>query len=102
LLRARVSNDALRPGQLTEVELANVDQGQQRIPASALILQKGRSLVFVETAQDAKQSHYTPRPVKVLYKGGDTLTVDGLKNGEKIAVHGVSGLKALLNGVGNE
>ncbi len=102
LLRARVDDDTLRPGQLTEVELPGQADSQQHIPASAVVKQKNRHLAFVETEHSTQQSSYRPQAVKILHQGGETLTVDGLQAGEKIVTHGVSGLKALLNGVGNE
>ena len=43
-----------------------------------------------------------PKPVSVLSQGGDSVVVDGIQAGERVAVAGVSGLKALLTGVGGE
>ena len=37
-----------------------------------------------------------------MLEAGDSVTVDGVKAGEKVAIKGVSGLKALLTGVGKE
>lgn len=104
LLRARIASgsDTLRPGQLTEAELPTADDGRQSIPASAIVHQKESILAFVETASSETQSSFTPRPLKIVHQGGETVTVDGLQAGEKIAVKGLSGLKALLNGMGGE
>jgi len=104
LLRARLIDraDTLYPGQLTDAEFPDSNDGQPTIPASALIRQKNSVLVFVESERSETQIRLTPRPVTVVHQGGDTVTVDGLQSGEKIATQGLSGLKALLNGLGGE
>jgi cobalt-zinc-cadmium efflux system membrane fusion protein len=104
LLRAAVGKGAetLRPGQVVEIEMtANVGQGQQ-LPASALARHENKTFAFVQTAGSDKGSNFAPRVVKVISQGGDSVVVDGLKAGEKVAVKGVSGLKAMLTGVGTE
>lgn len=104
LLRAEVSKGAetLRPGQVIEVEMAGANGAQQRLPASALIRNEGATLAFVQTASDAKGVTFEARPVRVISQGGDSVTVDGIKPGEMVAIKGVSGLKAMLTGVGKE
>ncbi|MBS1138712.1 MAG: Secretion protein HlyD [Proteobacteria bacterium] len=104
LLRAEVSKGAetLRPGQVIEVEIAGTNGAQQRLPASALARNEGATVTFVQTASDNKGVTFEVRPVRVITQGGDSVTVDGIKPGEKVAIKGVSGLKAMLTGVGKE
>lgn len=103
LLRAAVSKGAetLIPGQVIEVEIATTTNGpQQRLPASALIREQGKTLVFVQTASSDKGVTFTERPVQVISQGGDSVMVDGVAANERVAVKGLSGLKAMLTGVG--
>ncbi|MBS1158661.1 MAG: Secretion protein HlyD [Proteobacteria bacterium] len=102
LLRAIVSKGAetLIPGQVIEVEVAAGHGPQQRLPASALIREQGKTLVFVQTASSDKGVTFVERPVRVVSQGGDSVTVDGVAANERVAVKGLSGLKAMLTGVG--
>ncbi len=106
LLRAVVSQGAesLRPGQVIEVEIAgSTAQGQgQRLPASALIRYESKPVVFVQTASTDKGTNFEVRPVRILSQGGNSVVVDGVNAGEKVASKGLSGLKAMLTGVGKE
>jgi RND family efflux transporter MFP subunit len=107
LLRAVVSKgaDSLTPGQMVEVELPGAAVGanaSQRLPTSALIRHEGQTFVFVQTASDDKGSRFEARPLHIVSQGGETAVADGVKPGERIAVKGVSGLKAMLTGVGKE
>ncbi len=104
LLRATVGQGAatLYPGQVVEVEIAAAPGQGQRLPASALARNAGKTLVFVQTATSDKGLSFTARPLRVISQGGDSVLVDGLQAGERVAVKGVSGLKALLTGVGSE
>jgi RND family efflux transporter MFP subunit len=104
LLRAEVSKGAetLRPGQVVEVELAAVAGKAVSVPAAALVRHGGETLLFVQTGADAQGSRFAPRPVRVLAQGGDSVRVEGVEASEKIAVKGISGLKAMLAGVGKE
>jgi RND family efflux transporter MFP subunit len=104
LLRAEVGKGAetLRPGQVIEVEIASPPSQQQRLPAAALARDQGKTFAFVQTASDDKGVVFEARPVRVISQGGDSVTVDGVKAGETVAVKGVSGLKAMLTGVGKE
>lgn len=104
VLRAAVSAGAesLRPGQLVEVEIAAPAGPLQRLPAAALVRNQGVTLAFVQGASSDKESSFVARPVRVVSQGGDSVTVDGIKAGEKVAIKGVSGLKAMLTGVGAE
>lgn len=104
LLRAEVSQgaDSLRPGQMIEV-LVSVPTGTlQRLPASALTRNQGKTLVFIETAANEKNTSFTPRPVRVVSQGGDSFIAEGVAAGERVVSKGVSGLKAMLTGVGAE
>ncbi|MGE5471010.1 MAG: efflux RND transporter periplasmic adaptor subunit [Bacteroidota bacterium] len=102
LLRAAVGKGAgsLIPGQVVEVEIAAAGGAGQRLPASALIRDQGKTLVFVQTASSDKGTSFTARPVRVLGEGGDSVVVDGVATNEKVAVKGLSALKAMLAGVG--
>lgn len=103
LLRAAVGKGAetLIPGQVIEVGIAAANGGtQQRLPASALIREQGKTLVFVQTASSDKGSTFSERPVRVVSQGGDSVMVDGVAANERVAVKGLSGLKAMLTGVG--
>jgi hypothetical protein len=104
LLRASVSAGAekLRPGQVVEVELASSADNLQRLPAAALVRNQGSTIAFVQSASNDKETTFLARPLRVLSQGGDGVVVDGLKAGERVAVKGVSGLKAMLTGVGKE
>lgn len=104
LLRAAVDSGAnlLRPGQSVAVSLALSAGGVLRLPATAVARQGGDSVVFVQVAEDAKGLSFQVRPVKVVAQNGDRVVVDGVKAGERVAVKGVSGLKALWTGVGKE
>lgn len=102
LLRAAVGKGAetLIPGQVIEVEIAAAAGTQPRLPASALIREQGKTLVFVLTASNEKGSTFTERPVRVISQGGDSVVVDGVAANERVAVKGLSGLKAMLGGIG--
>jgi RND family efflux transporter MFP subunit len=104
LLRATVTKgaDTLRPGQVVEVEIAGPAGAQQRLPAAALARHDGKTFAFVQISSDDKGVVFAARPVRVVSQGGDSVTVDGVKADEKVAVKGVSGLKAMLTGVGSE
>lgn len=103
LLRVEVGAgaEALRPGQAVAVEIAAAD-GKLRLPAAALSRHEGTAMVFVQTAADDAGVHFVARPVRVLGQGGDGVVVDGVAANERIAVKGVSGLKAMRSGVGRE
>ena len=104
LVRAAVSKGAenLTPGQAVEVELPAVGTAGQRLPAAALIRHDGKTFVFVQTASDDKGTRFEPRPLRIVSQGGETAMVEGIKTGERVAVKGVSGLKAMMTGVGKE
>lgn len=104
MLRASVGVGAqkLRPGQVVEVALPAGIAAGQRLPVSALARHAGQTFAFVQTAADAAGSRFEARPVRVLAEGGDNVVVEGIAAGERVAVKGVSGLKALLDGAGEK
>lgn len=104
LLRAAVSNGAetLRPGQVIEVEITGGTSQGQRLPASALIRHENKPLAFVQTASSDQGIRFEARPVRILSQGGDSVVVEGVNVGEQVASKGISGLKAILTGVGKE
>jgi membrane fusion protein, heavy metal efflux system len=104
LLRAEVSSgaDALRPGQIVEVEMPGASGKQPSLPAAALARRGNETLAFVQGKSDDKGTAFEARPVRVVSQSGDRVVVDGIAAGERVAVKGVSGLKAILTGVGKE
>jgi len=104
LVRAAVDKGAesLRPGQVVEIEIANAAGAGQHLPATALARHDGKTYAFVLTSRTDKGLSFEARPVRVLGQGGDSVVVEGVKADEKVAVKGVSGLKAMLTGVGKE
>lgn len=101
LLRAEVAKgaEALSAGQVLAVEIVSpAGKQQQRLPAAALVRHQGKTYVFVQAADGDKEAHFAARPVHVVSEGGDSVLVDGLLAGERIAIRGVSGLKAMLTG----
>lgn len=88
--------DNLRPGQFVEASISTIDNGQQEIPNSAISRINGRAVVFVETAKG-----FRSQPVTVINQGATNSVIEGaFKGDEKIAVGGVSALKAGMMGIG--
>jgi RND family efflux transporter MFP subunit len=104
LLRATVSDgaEALTPGQMVEVDVDTAGNGGTPLPAAALVRHDGRTIVFVQTPGNSPGMVFEARPVRVLSQGGETIAVDGVREGETVAVRGVSGLKAMLAGIGRQ
>jgi len=104
LLRAEVASgaDSLRPGQVVAVEIAGGVQRGQTLPASAVIRNASQPLVFVQLAGGDPARRFEARPVQIIAQSGESIVVDGVKAGEQVASQGVSGLKAMLTGVGSE
>lgn len=104
LLRAVVDRGAaaLIPGQAVEVDIAAPTATGVRLPAAAVVRHAGQTLAFVQTAADAREARFAPRPLRIVSQGGDSVQVDGIKAGERVVTQGASGLKALLAGVGKE
>ncbi len=100
LLRALIHKGTqnLRPGQHVEVTIATPSgsTAQWNIPSSALARINGKNMVFVATAQG-----FQAVEMSVLHEGDKNTLVSGkLRGNEKIAVRGVSTLKASLMGIG--
>ena len=100
LLRASIQQGAenLRPGQFVEASIdINANGGAQwNIPNSAISRIAGRTVVFIETPQG-----FRAQTINVLNEGAQNSLVGGeLKGDEKIAVRGVSTLKASAMGIG--
>jgi RND family efflux transporter MFP subunit len=100
LLRAVIlqGTENLRPGQFVEASISTSANGnaQWEIPNSAISRIAGRAVVFIETAKG-----FRSLPVTVLNQGTNSSVVSGVfKGDEKIAVGGVSALKASVMGIG--
>lgn len=100
LLRVLIREGAenLRPGQFVEASIATAANtaAQWEVPNGAVARLGGKAMVFVETAKG-----FRPEPVTVLHVGAENTLITGqFKGGEKIAVRGVSALKANVMGVG--
>lgn len=100
LLRALIHQGAqnLRPGQHVDVSIAtsNVGGAQWNIPNGALARIEGKSMIFIETPNG-----FHAETVSVLHEGAQNTLVTGKLSGtEKIAIRGVSSLKAKLMGIG--
>ena len=104
LLRAVVSDgaDKLRPGQAVEISVVTPGASGYRLPAAAVARHDGKTLVFVEMKAEGDNRRFEAREVRVSSQAGDSVVVEGVKTGETVAVKGVSGLKAVLAGVGRE
>lgn len=102
-LRAEIDQGSalLRPGQAVEVEIEVGGQPGQVLPSRALARHAGQLLAFVQQGE-GDSVRFIAQPVKVLAQLGDTVLVDGLAPGTRVAVQGVSSLKAMLAGVGGE
>jgi cobalt-zinc-cadmium efflux system membrane fusion protein len=103
LLRAEVDKGAetLRPGQVVEVEIAG-PAGRAATPARRRAgPQSGPNLPSCKPASDERASASLPARCASSARVA-TAWVDGIKAGERVAVKGVSGLKAMLTGVGKE
>ncbi|MCL2656646.1 MAG: efflux RND transporter periplasmic adaptor subunit [Betaproteobacteria bacterium] len=101
MLRAEIVEGAARlsPGQLVEADLQSSSAAGHAVPARALARDGDKTFVFI-AGGDAKAPSFEARPVKLVGQAGDTFFVDGVKRGERIAVQGVAGLKAMLVGGG--
>jgi RND family efflux transporter MFP subunit len=100
LLRALINKGAeyLRPGQYVEASIGtSIDNSTQwNVPNSALARVEGKTLIFVETTNGFHNEQVT-----VLHEGAQNSLVSGnFKGDEKIAVQGVSALKAQMMGIG--
>ncbi|MGB4468948.1 MAG: efflux RND transporter periplasmic adaptor subunit [Azovibrio sp.] len=98
-LRAQVDQGSARlsPGQAVEVEIHVSGQAGLALPSRALVRHGGQLLAFVQQGK-GDSVRFVARPVKVLSQLGDTVMVEGLAPGERVAVQGVASLKAMLLG----
>jgi RND family efflux transporter MFP subunit len=97
MLRAEIRSGAehLRPGQFVEASVVSPAAGAQwRIPASALVRDGGRTLVFVQSTNG-----FRIQQVAVLAENANGLVVGGLQGNERIAVRGVVALKGAWQGI---
>ncbi len=102
LLRALIQQGAgnLRPGQYVEATIVTADEAlnQWSIPNGALSRIENKAVIFIETA-----GGYRSEVVTVLHEGASNSVITSkLKGNEKIAVQGVSALKASLMGIGGK
>ena len=101
LLRALMKEgvESLRPGQSVEARIDLPAAAGFSLPAAALARNAGRTVVFV---QQGAGNAFRAVNVTLLSQGSDSVQVDGVKAGDRVAVQGVSGLKAVWTGVGRE
>ena len=88
----------LRPNQTVEASIATTVEGQAQweVPNAAITRIAGKSALFVVTT-----TGFRSQPVEVLSEGAKNSVISGtLKGDEKIAVGGVSSLKASSMGIG--
>lgn len=102
LLRALITDGAnnLRPGQFIEATIGTSGNAlnQWSIPNGALARIGNKVVIFIETA-----GGYRSEEVTVLHEGANNSVITGKLNGsEKIAIRGVSALKASLMGIGGQ
>lgn len=100
LMRALIGDGAenLRPGQFVEASIAGTatSAAQWEVPNGAVARLGGKAMVFVETPKG-----FRAQEVSVLHTGAEYTVITGpFKGEEKIAIKGVSGLKASLMGIG--
>lgn len=102
LLRALIQDGAhnLRPGQFVEASIDTIGgtRDQWSIPNGALARIGSKVVIFIETPQG-----YRSETVTVLHEGANNSVVTSkLKGDERIAVSGVSALKASMMGIGGQ
>lgn len=100
LLRALIyqGSQNLRPGQHVDVSIATGggSGSQWYVPNSAVARIGGRSVIFVES-----KNGFTAETVTVVHEGAQGTLITGKFGGkEKIAVSGISSLKAKMMGIG--
>lgn len=100
LLRGTIlqGTENLRPGQFVEVSIATGSNSaeQWNVPNSAIARIDGKTVVFVATAKG-----FHPQAITVMTQGSENSLVSGaLKDDAKIAISGVSALKASVLGIG--
>lgn len=100
LLRALIHKGTqnLRPGQYVDVTIATgaTNNAQWSIPNSALARIEGKSVIFVES-----KNGFRVVAITILHEGTQNTLIGGKLSGkERIAVAGVSALKAKVMGIG--
>ena len=101
LLRALIDKGTknLRTGQFVEASIATASKSpsqQWDVPNSAIARINGKTFIFVQT-----QGGFRPQAVKILHEGVHSSIVSApLIISDRIAVHGVSALKARMMGIG--
>ncbi len=91
-------SENLRPGQFVEaaINTAANSGAQWEIPNSAISRIEGRTLIFVQTPRG-----FRTQAIQIFNEGAQNSVINGsLKGDEKIAVRGVSALKASMMGIG--
>ncbi|OIR14032.1 cobalt-zinc-cadmium resistance protein CzcB [mine drainage metagenome] len=102
LLRALIADGAsnLRPGQFVEATIGTSGsaQNQWSLPNGALARVGNKVVIFIETANG-----YRSQEVTILHEGANNSVITSKLNGnERIAIRGVSALKASLMGIGGQ
>lgn len=102
LLRGVITQgtENLRPGQHVEASIVTrgPGEGQREIPNGAISRIGSSSVVFTQTDKG-----FTPMTVTVISQGVSNSVIKGsFKGNEKIAVTGVSALKAAMMGIGGD
>jgi membrane fusion protein, heavy metal efflux system len=82
----------LRVGQAVEAQLERAVTGLAQVPASAVVEDAGKRIVFIE----ASEGQYRRASVEPVSSAGGTSTVRGLAPGSKVVVQGTAALKSLL------
>ena len=93
ILRADIEQNDIRlyPGQNVKVTLQTPTSQQDSlsIPASGVVWQGDKALVFVETSDG-----FSPTPITILSQNEHSANINGLSADSRIAVKGVAALKA--------
>jgi RND family efflux transporter MFP subunit len=102
LMRALILEGAhkLRPGQFVEATIGTSGNARDQwsIPNGALARIGNKAVIFIETAKGFRSEEVT-----VLQEGASNSVITSkLKGNEKVAVRGVSALKASLMGIGGQ
>lgn len=93
MVRAEIAaQGGLRVGQAVEAVHEQAAPGASRVPAGALMVDAGRSTLFIEQGL----GRYQQLPVDVLGQQAGQAAVRGLPPGSRVVVTGVSSLKSIL------
>ena len=99
----------LKPGMYARVELRSAGKDRAlTIPMSAVIDSGTRTIVLVQSGEDARAGRFEPRAVKLGLRSGERVEVlEGVNEGEPVVVAGnflidaESNLKAAIDGFGH-